>query len=650
MEELHFRFRSLCLGRFLLITISLPFLAFYCDGACEVFRCGNYFLDYPFGLKSSGCGDPVLQPECDYTVKGALPLLNISGRQYYILQPKHVNFTDGFYNHTMRIIEKHVLEDQCDLSGNIYNQFLGAAHFRIVDGYRNVTLGKSCAMTSSVTVKRTSYLEPVNTTNCKDVRYYNSTNTNITRVECTATVTVNGTSPPQPQTVTVNSTSPPQPQTVTVNSTSPPQPVNNTKCKDRGYYNVTNTNISCISKFELPVNEIDLAKPLDQIVGGGLQITWIASNYCHDCKSDYRHCSYRKTPSFCYCNGISYSQQCRNSGKSWSAIIVGAAVGTVLLFIVLLLIVVMYGKRSYFYKVVQLPLATEPGVSKVEKFLQDFTHQMPTRYSYSELKKITNNFAYKLGEGGFGAVFKGKLTRGNLVAVKILDQSRQSEMQFMNEVATIGGIHHIHLVRLMGYCFEGIRSALVYEYMVNSSLDKFIFRGRGEERVLSWEQLYSIALGAARGIAYLHEECHSRIIHFDIKPHNILLDHDFTPKIADFGLAKLCGRGEDHMSMTATRGTPGYVAPEVWSRNLGPVTEKSDVYSFGMMLLEMVGGRKNIEVVSRPSQVYFPDWVFKLLENGQIDTMFRARPGNTEMEVEDEDKARRMTKVGLWCI
>ncbi|KAH9306293.1 hypothetical protein KI387_010697, partial [Taxus chinensis] len=347
--------------------------------------------------------------------------------------------------------------------------------------------------------------------------------------------------------------------------------------------------------------------------------------------------------------GISYLQKCRNNGKSWTTIILGATVGSGLLFIGLLLLVVMYRKRTYFYKKVRLPLAMEPPVSKVEKFLEDFSHQMPTRYSYSELKKITNNFADKLGEGGFGVVFKGKLARGNLVAVKILDQSRHSENQFINEVAAIGGIHHIHLVRLMGYCSEKFRSALVYEYMVNSSLDKFIFGGREEERVLSWEQLYSIALGAARGIAYLHEDCHSRIIHFDIKPHNILLDHKFTPKIADFGLAKLCGKGDDHMSLTAARGTPGYVAPEVWCRNLGPVTDRSDVYSFGMLLLEMVGGRKNIELASHSSQVYFPEWAFKLLESGQIQTMLRAR-GMTEIGLGDEEKARTMTKVGLWCI
>eukprot|EP00253_Pinus_taeda_P019346 PITA_19346 len=292
-----------------------------------------------------------------------------------------------------------------------------------------------------------------------------------------------------------------------------------------------------------------------------------------------------------------------------------------------------------------------PGssTSKVEKFLKDYAYEMPmpTRYSLLQLKKITNNFAEKLGEGGYGVVYKGKLGNGILVAVKLLDRHRHSQNQFMNEVATIGRVHHFNLVRLLGYCFESPTSALVYEYMLNGSLDKFTFAGKENGRILRWEQLYSIALGVARGIAYLHQDCEKRIIHFDIKPHNILLDADFTPKVADFGLAKLCGKGDDRISMTTARGTPGYVAPEVWSIGVDPITEKSDVYSFGMLLLEIVGGRKNIDVqVSRSSQLYFPEWAFKLIDNGELE--MRVRGG--DIEGADEEKARRLTKVGLWCI
>ncbi|XP_059072860.1 rust resistance kinase Lr10-like [Cryptomeria japonica] len=317
--------------------------------------------------------------------------------------------------------------------------------------------------------------------------------------------------------------------------------------------------------------------------------------------------------------------------------------------IIALLLEIAYRKKMFFFnhEVPGRKRDNLRSISKVETFLNSYVDEMQTRYSYSSLKKITNNFAHKLGEGGFGVVYKGKLPSGTLVAVKMLDHSRQSETQFMTEVATIGRIHHFHLVRLLGYCFEGVTSALVYKYMANGSLDKFIFAGKEKDQVLNWNQLYSIALGAARGIAYLHNGCHNRIIHFDIKPHNILLDKEFIAKVGDFGLAKLCGRRDDHVSMTAARGTPGYVAPEVWSRNLGPVTDKSDVYSFGMMLLEMVGGRKNIEVhVSRSSQFYFPEWAFKLIENGELRTRLRER----EISGADEAKARSLAKVGLWCI
>ncbi|KAH9329563.1 hypothetical protein KI387_001671, partial [Taxus chinensis] len=211
----------------------------------------------------------------------------------------------------------------------------------------------------------------------------------------------------------------------------------------------------------------------------------------------------------------------------------------------------------------------------VENFLHGGS---PTRYSYAQLRRYTNNFADKLGQGGFGTVYKGKLPCETLVAVKILDKSQHSRKQFMNEVATVGRIHHLHLVRLMGYCFQGSKRALVYEYMVNGSLEKYIHGDN--KKVLNWKQLYTIAVGTARGIAYLHDDCRSRILHCDIKPHNVLLDANFSPKVADFGLAKLTDREETHVSLTGAIGTPGYVAPEMWSRNYGPVSDKSDVYSY----------------------------------------------------------------------
>eukprot|EP01018_Ginkgo_biloba_P026810 Gb_11934 [translate_table: standard] len=274
--------------------------------------------------------------------------------------------------------------------------------------------------------------------------------------------------------------------------------------------------------------------------------------------------------------------------------------------------------------------------ASVENFLQGYAGG-PSRYSYRQIRKYTNNFRDKLGQGGFGQVFKGKLPNGSLVAVKLLDQSRQSEQQFLNEVATIGRIHHLHLVRLLGYCFQKSKSALVYEYMINGSLEKYIHGSQDThpDHVLDWKQLYSIAIGTARGIAYLHEDCANRILHCDIKPHNVLLDANYSPRVADFGLAKLRKREESHMSITTARGTPGYAAPR-------------DV---------MVGGRKNMDVGgSRSSQIYFTEWAFKQAEksefgNRRMRSEAHVSGMNVEvLEAEDENIAKKITLIGLSCI
>ncbi|PNX75195.1 receptor-like protein kinase, partial [Trifolium pratense] len=174
----------------------------------------------------------------------------------------------------------------------------------------------------------------------------------------------------------------------------------------------------------------------------------------------------------------------------------------------------------------------------IENFLLE-SNLNPIRYEYKEIKKMTGGFRVKLGQGGFGAVYKGKLRSGPDVAIKMLTKTNVNNGQdFINEVATIGRIHHVNVVRLVGYCVEGKKSALVYEFMPNGSLDKYIFPKEGVVP-LSYEKIYEISLGIARGIAYLHQGCDMQILHFDIKPHNILLDEDFVPKVSDFGLAKL---------------------------------------------------------------------------------------------------------------
>ncbi|KAM5551327.1 hypothetical protein ABKV19_026249 [Rosa sericea] len=201
--------------------------------------------------------------------------------------------------------------------------------------------------------------------------------------------------------------------------------------------------------------------------------------------------------------------------------------------------------------------------SVIEEFLQSHNNLMPIRYSYSNIKKMTKGFKDKLGEGGYGAVYKGKLRSGHLVAVKLLGNSKANGQDFMNEVATIGRIHHVNVVRLIGYCAEGSKRALIYEYMSKGSLDKHIFPKEGLIS-LSCKEAFEISLGVARGIDYLHQGCDMKILHFDIKPHNILLDEKFVPKISDFGLARLCPLDDNSLTLTAARGTIGYIAPELF--------------------------------------------------------------------------------------
>ncbi|PWA85804.1 protein kinase-like domain, Concanavalin A-like lectin/glucanase domain protein [Artemisia annua] len=189
-------------------------------------------------------------------------------------------------------------------------------------------------------------------------------------------------------------------------------------------------------------------------------------------------------------------------------------------------------------------------------------------------------------------------------AVKVLKGASDKiiEEQFIAEVSTMGRTHHYNLVRLYGFCFESSLIALVYEYMVNGSLDNHLFKSK-KRAILGFEKLHEIAVGTANGISYLHEQCSQRIVHYDIKPGNILLDSSFTAKVADFGLAKLCNRDSSHITMTGRRGTPGYAAPELWMPF--PVTHKCDVYSFGMLLFEIIGRRRNVDVTVGDSQ----EWV-----------------------------------------
>ncbi|XP_044338234.1 rust resistance kinase Lr10-like isoform X10 [Triticum aestivum] len=275
---------------------------------------------------------------------------------------------------------------------------------------------------------------------------------------------------------------------------------------------------------------------------------------------------------------------------------------------------------------------------RTEKLSVGSTIQMqlalgPTRYAYTDITAITSHFKEKLGQGGYGSVYKGVLPGDVHVAIKMLVSSMSNGEEFISEVSSIGSIHHVNVVRLVGFCSEKMRRALVYEYMPHGSLEKYIF---SPEKSFSSDKLNQIALGIARGIDYLHRGCDMQILHFDIKPHNILLDSDFTPKIADFGLAKLYPRDNSFLPVSAARGTVGYIAPEMVSRSFGAISSKSDVYSFGMLLLEMAGGRRNVDPQASRSQTYYPSWVYNQLSRQEA-------VGIHQVE-------RKLCVVALWCI
>ncbi|XP_066372938.1 putative receptor protein kinase ZmPK1 [Miscanthus floridulus] len=224
------------------------------------------------------------------------------------------------------------------------------------------------------------------------------------------------------------------------------------------------------------------------------------------------------------------------------------------------------------------------------------------RFSYKELQKATNCFHEELGSGGSGVVYKGVLSDERKVAVKNLSDIIQEEQEFRSELSVIGRIYHMNVVRIWGFCAEKTHRLLVSEFVENGSLDKILFHNMNLSPSLTWSQRYNTALGVAKGLAYLHHECLEWIVHGDVKPENILLDEDFQPKLADFGLVKLLGQGAGAQMLSRVHGTRGYIAPE-WVLNL-TITGKVDVYSYGVVLLELVmGTRVSSQVVQGEGEV-----------------------------------------------
>ncbi|KAK8664507.1 hypothetical protein V6N13_084294 [Hibiscus sabdariffa] len=312
--------------------------------------------------------------------------------------------------------------------------------------------------------------------------------------------------------------------------------------------------------------------------------------------------------------------------KNQTALTVGITVSVVVLSLILIFAII-YVKRN--------------RDDEEEEVLLGISNR-PNTFSYSELKDATEDFSpsNKLGEGGFGAVYKGTFSDGRVVAVKQLTiASHHGKSQFIAEVATISAVQHRNLVKLHGYCIKGKSHLLVYEYLENKSLDKALFGRSGLH--LDWPTRFNICLETARGLAYLHEESRPRIVHRDIKASNILLDAELCPKISDFGLAKLYDDKKTHIS-TKVAGTMGYLAPEY--AMYGHLTEKADVFGFGIVALEILSGRPNFDNSLEDDKIYLLAWAWGLHENSQ--NLDLVDPNLVEF---DENEAIRVARVALLC-
>ncbi|KAK3442443.1 hypothetical protein EUGRSUZ_B02603 [Eucalyptus grandis] len=314
-------------------------------------------------------------------------------------------------------------------------------------------------------------------------------------------------------------------------------------------------------------------------------------------------------------------------------------VGSVLLGSSVFVNFVLFGACMVFFLIYrkQLKKVSTKG-TVVETNLRHFTYQ--------ELFRATNGFMEEIGSGAFGIVYKGVISNNVAVAVKKLtSMMRDKEKEFRTEVNVIGQTHHKNLVRLLGFCDEGQERLLVYEFLSNGSLSEVLFAGDPKLKT-PWILRCQIALGVARGLMYLHDECPKQIIHCDIKPQNILIDNYCVAKISDFGMAKLLMMNQSH-TMTNIRGTRGYVAPE-WFRNL-PITVKVDVYSFGVLLLEIISCRSCLASESSGEEREIDaltDWAYDRFMEGRLDALVE---GDAQA-LRDTEKLKNLVMVAFWCI
>ncbi|KAJ7981873.1 putative Kinase [Quillaja saponaria] len=333
-------------------------------------------------------------------------------------------------------------------------------------------------------------------------------------------------------------------------------------------------------------------------------------------------------------SAISVDSDTKPPSGGGNSISAGAVVAIVAAgaFVVILLMVILWWRGCLGRK------------SALERELKGLDLQAAS-FTLRQIKAATNNFdvANKIGEGGFGPVYKGFFSDGTIIAVKQLSsKSKQGNREFINEIGLISALQHPHLVKLYGCCVEGDQLLLVYEYMQNNSLARVLFGPEESQLKLNWPTRHKICVGIARGLAYLHEESRLKIVHRDIKATNVLLDEDLNPKISDFGLAKLDEEDNTHIS-TRIAGTYGYMAPEYAMH--GYLTDKADVYSFGIVALEIVSGRSNTTHRSNEESFYLLDWARLLKEKGSILELVDPRLGSDLIK----EEAMVMINVALLC-
>ncbi|KAL1568592.1 Cysteine-rich receptor-like protein kinase 43 [Salvia divinorum] len=283
-------------------------------------------------------------------------------------------------------------------------------------------------------------------------------------------------------------------------------------------------------------------------------------------------------------------------------------------------------------------------------------------FHFEALVAATKNFhsSHKLGEGGFGPVYQGELSDGREVAVKRLSQrSAQGNKEFLNEAKLLSRVQHKNVVNLLGYSIRGEENLLVYEYVANQSLDKYLFTRQESEiditlsgstslesdkkELLDWNRRHDVIIGVAKGLLYLHEQAHCTIIHRDIKASNILLDEKWVPKIADFGMARLFPEDQTHVQ-TRVAGTNGYLAPEYLLR--GSLSKKADVFSFGVVVLELISGQKNSTFSQEPDSDSLLEWAYKLhRKQRSIEIMDPVLVSSADME-----QIPILVQIGLLCV